>query len=994
MSGEANLQFKLETGAWMQIQPLAPQTIRVRVSPSGRFADPALVRYGILRHPEPRCEFRSGRSGHLIRIQTGEAELRVDSRNGMFCLFSADGSERIGTAAPPVCGPDAGFSVSFGLQAEEALYGLGDAVVERLNKRGGRAVISCERGSPFVPISYVMSSRGWALTLATTYTHTLDLGAARSDRLEIASRNGEFDLYLFSGNGFGELLNRYTDIAGKPALMPIWAYGLSFIGNPHIDSLEVVNEALKFRQAGIPCDLIVLNNGWTRLPDDGSANHQWNPKRFPMPSRPSNAPMTFIDMLRRHGFKLSVMMSCDADLTLGEAERGDAVCPERTNGRAAVPARPDEADDPSWYSHLRPLVSSGVAAFYITGTNQLDRHPDRRAANGMTDDEMHNLYPVLLAKQMFDGFREQTGLRPFIVHSMAGYTGIQQFAATPSGRFGNKEEGLAAVLGYGLSGHSHSTINMDLSTREGIHAGFLQTWVQVNNWSQVWHPGMLEASLLELFRTYAHLRYRLLPYLYATAHVAARTGLPVVRAMPLVFADDPMCRDLPNEYMLGDFLLVAVFTSRVYLPDGVWIDYWTGQRYEGRQTIDYIVPEKAGGPLFVRAGAILPFGPNTDYISPHRAEALELRLYPHERSEWVLFEDDGTSFAYAEGKVAATRIRCETNAERTIVHIAKRSGAYDGMPAARGCELTLQLENKPSAVRVNGKPLTMLKHRGRTLSAADWQYDRRSKTVRLLVEEQADASDLRVEIVHSAYAVRNAKSVQAQADAAASGSGDEAAERSAIRAGAALRLALDSGDAAAVERELEAWWQAVMEIAAASPRQWRLQWMSGALLAVHHAERRGWPLEDVFGDELDMLLQPRDILSPEQGLALLARLFRRLDRYAGERAGPLPHPAVREAIALIERDLARTMSLRETAERVGAHPSHLSRLFHQATGQTFTDYRQRLRMEQAKQLLEAGSKVHEASRLTGFKDVAHFSRAFTQYWGKPPVQFKGRQGPL
>lgn len=1012
MSGETNLQFELETGAWMQIQPLAPQTFRVRLLASGRFAEPALVRYGIVRHPEPRCAFRSSRSGTLLRIETGEAELHVDSRDGTFRVCAADGTERVGTAAAPVCGKEGGFAAAFALRDEEALYGLGDAVVERLNKRGSRADMSCERGSPFVPVPFVMSSRGWAMALATTYRHTFDLGAERPDRLEVTSGEGELDLYLFTGSDCRELLDRYTDIAGKPALLPKWAYGLSFIGNPHIDSLEVVNEALKFRQAGIPCDLIVLNSGWTRLPDDGRAGHEWHPERFPMPSRTTNVPMTFIDVLRRHGFKLSVMLSCDEDLTAGEAggsagsPRGAAAA--ETDGSAGFPQGlaetngfrlPDGEGDRSWYSHLRPLVARGVAAFYITGTNQLDRHPERRAANGMTDGEMHNLYPVLLAKQMHDGFREQTGLRPFIVHAMAGYTGIQRYASTPTGRFGNKEEGLAAVLGYSLSGHAHATINMDLSTREGIHAGFMQTWVQVNNWSLVWHPGMLEASLRELFRTYARLRYRLLPYLYATAHVAARTGLPVARAMPLAFVGDPACRELRNQYMLGDFLLVAAFTNRVYLPNGVWIDYWTGQRYEGRQTIDYVVPETAGGPLFVRAGAILPFGAESDYIGPHVTEPLELRFYPHERSEWVLYEDDGTSCSYADGQVAATRIRCETDAERTVVYVGKRNGSYEGMPARRGCELVLHLDNKPAAVRVDGKPLTMLKHRGRTLSTADWQYDRRTKTVRLRVEEQADGEGVRVDIVHSAYAVRSAKAGQVQAGAApsspapASTSGDEAAGRSAIRSGAALRLALDSGDGASIESELSAWWHAGMETAAASPLRWRLQWLDGALLAVRQAERRGWPVEAVFGDELDALLQPRDILAPEQGLALLTRLFRRLGRYAGEHADPPSHPAVREAIALIERDLAGTLTLREAAERIGTHPSHLSRLFHQVTGRTFSDYRQKLRMEQAMRLLEAGSKVHEASRLTGFKDVAHFSRAFAHYWGKPPVLFKGRQDP-
>lgn len=716
------LQFELESGSWMRIEPWGSQSFRIRLSNTGRFTEPALMRYGMIRRRSDHAEFRTSRIGGELRISTDLADLWVDEQTGHFRLASVcangrdvadadaaspagpdqaarhhaslsnnppglpqDGNdiggrtrrsmanwnsgsiERLRTTAALQCGEEGGFSISFALEPEEYLYGLGDAAVGRLNKRGASVDMQCRRGSPFVPIPYVMSSRGWAVATATTFAHSYDLGQEQTDRLTIASEEGEPDLFVIAARRLPELLNSYTDIVGKPTLLPKWAYGLSFIGNAHIDARQVTDDALKFRQSGIPCELIVLNSGWTMTTDDGSASHEWHRERFPLPSNSPHGPMTFIDILHRHGFKLSVMINCNADLTIEEKDRANAkesnlpIERRSSAGWAVVSEEANSTLQPTstkstlaWYDHLRPLVTSGISAFYMSGSNQLELHPGRVAANGMDDQEMHNLYPVLLVKQMHDGFREQTGGRPFIVHAMAGYTGIQQFAATPTGRYGNKEDALGAVLGYGLSGHVHTTINMDLSTRDGIHAGFLQTWVQVNNWSHVWHPCLLEQSLLELFRTYASLRNRLIPYLYTTAHQAARTGMPVVRAMPLMFPDDPVCRDMTLQYMLGDFLLVGVYTNRVYLPDGVWIDFWTGERYVGPDWLEYELPGRAGGPLFIRAGAIIPFGQKTDYIGQHNLETLELHLYPHEQSEWTLIEDDETSYAYETGSIAST----------------------------------------------------------------------------------------------------------------------------------------------------------------------------------------------------------------------------------------------------------------------------------------------------------------------------------------------------
>lgn len=166
--------------------------------------------------------------------------------------------------------------------------------------------------------------------------------------------------------------------------------------------------------------------------------------------------------------------------------------------------------------------------------------------------------------------------------------------------------------------------------------------------------------------------------------------------------------------------------------------------------------------------------------------------------------------------------------------------------------------------------------------------------------------------------------------------------------------------------------------------------MNGATLLLQYAEHRGWPVEELFGSLLEPLFRLHELQSYEQGTDLLTRLVQRVTVYAQGNNSPQPHQAVRETMRIAETELDSSLSLRDIAERIGMHPSHLSRLFHQETGQTFSDYRLKLRMEQAKRMIASGRKVNEVHAAIGFKNVAHFSRAFTRYWGKPPVFFKGR----
>ncbi len=155
----------------------------------------------------------------------------------------------------------------------------------------------------------------------------------------------------------------------------------------------------------------------------------------------------------------------------------------------------------------------------------VSRETSRKWLNGMDDEEMHNLYPAILNKQMSLGFEEYTGRRSMI-YSSGGYTGIQRYSATWAGDTGGGPKSLVSMLNHGLSGHSNTSCDMDVFTAEGIHCGFFQTWSQLSSWAYWRHPWFLTKPLKETFRFYANLRNQLIPYIYTAAHQASTAPDP------------------------------------------------------------------------------------------------------------------------------------------------------------------------------------------------------------------------------------------------------------------------------------------------------------------------------------------------------------------------------------------------------------------------------------------------------------------------------------
>ena len=230
----------------------------------------------------------------------------------------------------------------------------------------------------------------------------------------------------------------------------------------------------------------------------------------------------------------------------------------------------------------------------------------------------------------------------------------------------------------------------DQYTNEAYHE-LLTRWFQyatfspifrVHGWisdAEIWNYG---PQFLETATQYDELRYHLLPYIYSAAWGVTDKGETLMRALPLEFSSDPGGRAVADQFMFGSALLINPVTVEgarqrtVYLPAGnIWIDFWTGKRLKGGQSIVAQAPlEKL--PIYVRAGSIVPYGPRVESAAG-KPDPIDLRVYTGANADFTLYEDEGDNYDYEKGTHSLIPIHWDDKS--STLTIAAREGSFPGM---------------------------------------------------------------------------------------------------------------------------------------------------------------------------------------------------------------------------------------------------------------------------------------------------------------------------
>lgn len=726
----------------IRIKFLKENLLRISILPEGaESSESGLNRYGFINEIfQPNLKLKYSEARNNFSIESPYLKVKVNQLSGNILITDLSGKIVLLNQTSSAFF-DTASQVKFMADKDEDWLGFGDQSRTRIYHRGHIADCHVRNVKSYIPVPFFMSTLYTGILVNTSHRVVFDMCKSDPDRYFWTDGSKRIDYYFMAGKSFGDLIDLYTELTGKPKLPPEWSFGLWYICRTQANDYEAVNDAYNFRREGIPCDVIGLEPGWMEKNYDYSTSKTWSKDRFPIPSYAFNGPHNFFNSIERMGFKLELWLCNDYDLSYKEERRlkfGESGQVGKSNIKSFDFVEIDEHLSPTvkkesdvskpesksteeepWFEHLKKFIDQGVSFFKQDGSRQVNEHPSRKWGNGMEDAEIHNLYPLFYSRQMYEGFKNYTNRRP-VVFTPCGWTGFQAWSGTWTGDTGGRLTTLGAMLNTSVTGHSWATNDMEVAEKEGIHFGYLQPWSQINSWNYFRMPWAQGAELCKMHKYYAELRSQLIPYIYSWANHSAKTGWPLLIPLTFEFPDDKNCRTNLHQYFLGRDLMVGIYDNKIYFPAGEWKDYWTGEIIIGNQEKTVSWPEDRGGALYVRSGGIIPFGPIMQYRGEKILDEITLYVFPGEKeTTFNLYEDDGISFDYEQGKFSITNISAKSDTDGIYINIGKSNGSFSGKINDRTWNMIIHSDKAPENVMVDKE----------CIKSDSWSWDDKRKEV-------------------------------------------------------------------------------------------------------------------------------------------------------------------------------------------------------------------------------------------------------------------------
>lgn len=748
-------KVKINDGLTVSVEACSESIFRIKVSPRKDFTESLMERYELIKTDWSEVKTDISDKGGVWTLKTPEYSLAINKKTGVMTVKDAKGGKvirevRFLPEKEGLCGEmrsfinekyadlkvadngggiigddngkfgevdkheipaaDAVSILSFSMEDGERFYGGGSTSRDHIQHRGEFLRMWTTYQQTEIPMPFMMSSRGWGVYNNSTRKSFFDIGNQQKTKFNIINTFDEADFFLMMGKDMPAVLNEYTLVTGRTYVLPKWAYGLCFGPNMREEQFDILNDAVRFRQFDVPCDVFWLEPQWMEKRYDFSTKKKWNYDRFsPEPYwLQDQYPKTmhnrlFIGKLRSMGFHLGLWLCEEYDLSIQEED----IIAERTGGKLS--------GQEHWMDHLTVFMDQGVEGFKLDPARTIDNHTNWEYYNGRTDKEMHNLNQVLLPKQMRELGRKYNGKRTWH-HYCGGWSGTQHWTASTSGDNGGGKTALYDQLNLGMSGFLNTSCDVMSVPRElemqGLHFGLFLPWVQINSWFSMMHPFYYAKEEQDIYRFYVKLRYSLAPYIYSMALEAAQNGMPIVRSMPLCFPEDRNCDDMTYQYMFGDNFCVGIFTNEIYLPKGTWTDAWSGEKIVSKgETFTREYPSDRAGLLFIREGAIIPTQPDVEYLGARPFDRVILKVYPHGDSAYTMLDDDGESYEYENGGIASTLFESHERDGGVEVVVNPVQGSFKGMPSEREYSFRIQRDSRPASVSLNGA------------AVQDWTYE-------------------------------------------------------------------------------------------------------------------------------------------------------------------------------------------------------------------------------------------------------------------------------
>ncbi len=536
-------------------------------------------------------------------------------------------------------------TISFKCAPNECFVGTGERFRKmdlsgqtfQLKNQDGQGVNNrrCYKNIPFY-----MSSRMYGCFYHTSDYCKLSLADHSTRSVQFLNDHATLDVFLIGGKTPEEILKGYRMLTGFPQMPPLWSFGIWMSRMTYFSADEVNEICDKLRKEHYPCDVIHLDTGWFRT--DWLCEWKFNPERFPDPK-------AFVQHLKQNGFKVSLwqlpyvaqgaeqLEEAKANHYISQPPVVDGSPVDESTGGASnfsaldyagtIDFTYDKAVD--WYKNklLKPLLEMGVMCIKTDFGENI--HMDHQY-HGMTPERLNNIYSLLYQRAAFEVTKEVTGQG--IVWARSAWAGCQRYPLHWGGDSASSWDGLAGSLKgglhFGLSGFAfwshdvpgfHSIPDfMNSPLDESVYVRWTQFGVFSSHMRyhgtckrEPWHY----PNIAPIVKRWWKLRYKLLPYIIEQSELACQSGYPMVRALLFHHPDDRQVWHIDDEYYFGsEFLVAPVMNSDnrrdIYLPEGLWVQFFTGQRLEGGRWYYNVEVPLDQMPVFVRPGSLIKMYPD------------------------------------------------------------------------------------------------------------------------------------------------------------------------------------------------------------------------------------------------------------------------------------------------------------------------------------------------------------------------------------------------
>jgi len=619
------------------------------------------------------------------------------------------------------------------LDKDEIIYGLGQQQNGKLNQRGQKLLLKQENTRVCIPFFQSVKGYGifWDNYSPTTFTDNVQETSFDSEVGNCA------DYYFMFGGGGDGVVAQMRELTGQSPMMPLWSFGFSQSRERYKTQFELVDVVKKYRALKIPLDGIVQDwQYWGK--DDNWNAMSFEPSTFPKPQ----AMVDSVHQLNAHLFIVSWPGFAPKTPQYQEFKSKNMLINFDTWPPGAN-TKPYDVYNPTarniyWDYLNKGIFSLGIDAWWLDSTepdhiNIKEKDFDQPTFLGSYR-SVENAFPLQHTGGVYDHQRAVSNTKRVLLLTRSAFAGQQRYGTnTWSGDVGSNwptlKKQIPAALNFSLTGLPYW--NGDIG---GFFAGdfvkgggaknpdfqeLYNRWMQFATFTpmmrshgtdiprEIYQFGKKGDRAFDIQEKFINLRYRLLPYTYATAWAVTHHAGSIMRPLYSQFPNDPAGFENSSEYMFGSSFLVSPVTDKgvtnqeIYLPAASkWFDFWTGEVFKGGQTVKRETPIEII-PLYVKAGSIVPWGPKVQYATEKRWNDLDIRIYPGDNGDFVLYEDENDSYNYEKGEFSEIHFKWK-DALKTLT-IEDRKGQFKGMLGKR--KFNIVMVSKQNGISIDNQTI-------------------------------------------------------------------------------------------------------------------------------------------------------------------------------------------------------------------------------------------------------------------------------------------------